>query len=158
MKRKFTLTKALAILVLLVSFTVASASIGDDDTCKTKCCKTKKSQSVTISLAEIDKALEELDAELETVTALAISKEVRKSLKTLRLKKIVVTSEAPSFIIAFDGEENSVDANQKINFNALDKEMNQVQEDLSKMDNCLKSDDAKNRKAADEILKTGIKS
>jgi hypothetical protein len=158
MKRNFTLTKIFSLAILLVSFTVASASSGEDDTCKTKCCKSKQAKSISVSVADLDKALEELDAEISYVTAVAISKEVKRSLRTLRFKKVTVTTETPAVFFAFNAEENNVDAKQKINFNALDKEMSQVQEDLSKMDDCLKNDDAKNRKAAEVILKTGIKS
>ena len=188
MKSKFTLTKTFALAILLVPFTaVSAASFGDE--CKTKCCKNKKSKTVSVAIADLDKALEELKTEIRYVTAVAITKEGKNSLRIVRLKKVAVVPETPAVFFAFDIveentvdakhkidfnaldkemnqvqeelsrlEENKVDATQKIDFTALDKEMNQVQEDLSKMDDGLKFDDVKNRKAAEEILKTGIKS
>jgi hypothetical protein len=157
MKSKITLTKLFTLAILLVSFTVVSASTGGDDSCKTKCCKSKKTKTVSVAVADIDKAFEEMEAEIRYITV-AVTKDVKQSLRTIRYKK-VIAPEPPVVVIAFDiADDKEVDAKQKINFNALDKEMNQVQEDLSKMDDGLKCDDVKNRKAAEEILKTVIKS
>jgi len=159
MKSKLTLTTLFTLAILLVSFTVVSAAGSDDDSCKTKCCKSKKNKTVAVSRAQLDKALDEMEADIKYATAVAVTKSV-KGLKTLRYKNISISNEAPVILMAFenDDEIRGVNSKQKINFSALDKEMNQVQEDLSQMDDCLKNDDAKNRKAAEEILKTGIKS
>jgi hypothetical protein len=46
---------------------------------------------------------------------------------------------------------------QKIDFNNLNAEMNQSQEDMSRMDPALAAEDQKNRKAAEEILKAGTR-
>ena len=158
MKSKFTLTTLFTLAIMLVSFTVVSASTGTDGSCK-KCCKSKKTKAVSVAIAEIDKALAETESDIEYVTAVAVTKNIKRSLKKLRFKNVIV-NETPVVMMAFDftDETKDVDAKQKINFSALDKEMNQVQEDLSKMDDCLKNDDAKNRKAAEQNLKTGIKS
>jgi DNA-binding protein YbaB len=160
MKSKFTLTTLFTLAILLVSFTVVSASTLGDDSCKTKCCKNKKAKTASIAVAEIDKALKEMEADIEYVTAVAVTKHIKRSVKALQVKKMILRPETAVMVMAFDvaDETKDVDAKQKINFNALDKEMNQVQEDLSKMDDGLKCDDVKNRKAAEDILKTGIKS
>lgn len=160
MKSKFTLTTLFTLVIVLVSFTVVSASTVADDSCKTKCCKEKKTKTASAAIAEIEKALEEIEAEMEYVTAVAVTENVKQSLKALKVKKMILRQDSPLVVLAFDAtdEAKDVDAKQKINFSALDKEMNQVQEDFSKMDDSLKCDDLKNRKAAEEILKTGIKS
>jgi hypothetical protein len=46
---------------------------------------------------------------------------------------------------------------QKIDFNNLNAEMDQSQEDMSRMDPALAAEDQKNRKAAEEILKAGTR-
>jgi hypothetical protein len=46
---------------------------------------------------------------------------------------------------------------QKIDFNNLNAEMNQSQEDMSRMDPALAAEDQKNRETADEILKGGTR-
>jgi hypothetical protein len=47
---------------------------------------------------------------------------------------------------------------QKINFTSLSEEMNKAQEDMSQMDPALQKEDANDRKTAENILKTGIRS
>ncbi len=188
MKSKFTLTKTFALAILLVCFTAVSASTLENDSCKTKCCKNKKVKAVAKTTVDFNKALKEINAEIRYVTTIGIAKEIKNTLRTIRLEKIAFYSEMPSILFEFDivEENNKVDAKHKIDFTALDKEMNQVQEELSKfdgntttskidfsaldkemnnaqeelskMDDSLKNDDAKTRKAAEEILKTGIKS
>lgn len=129
MKKIITLTKMFALAVLLVIFTTASASFGGDEKCKTKCCKDKKNKEVTITLAELEKALDKFEVEFKTTTAVMIRTEIRQSLaklRTIKVRPVQVLSFAPA-----PEETSTVEAKYRINFNDLNKEMDKVQEDMT---------------------------
>lgn len=178
MKNVITLTKTLTLAMLLVAFTAASASFGgsDDSTCRTKCCK-NKSKEFRQAMNELKAAMKEIETEFRTVTATLQTKQVR-VVRFARPMMAFATAGANSqFSVKEDGqldyetmdrqmdsvqeEMSRLDTEdkasaQKINFKALDQEMDQAQAELSKMDAGLKSEELKSKKSAEE--KTGIKS
>lgn len=181
MKNVITLTKTLALALLLVAFTAASASIGGDDSskCRTKCCKVKKNKEYARAMAELKIVLAEAGNDLKQISTI-VAREVGHNIRVVRFTRPVfafaeatATAETDAtFSVrneALDMEMDAVQeelsryetgenksASQKINFGALDQEMNQVQEELSQMDSNLKTDAEKTKKSAEE--KTGVKS
>ena len=160
MKKSITLTKMLTLALLLVAFTTASASF-DGDKCKTKCCKEKKNKEVAAAIAELEKEMDALKAELQNLPAVIVKTDTREALQVLRTIKLrpsaiiafastIETAEAASTVeskykIDFSniGKEMdqvqekmtvATDASQKINFCDLENEMDKVQEDLSRID------------------------
>lgn len=131
--KKITLT-TLTLVILLVTFSTASASFGGDDKCKTKCCKAKKNKELSVALADLEKAMNKLEAELKTVTIL-VRTETRKSLAQNRVftaRPVRVISYASSFSSSPTPEETvTVDAKYKIDFKDLGKEMERVQQDMT---------------------------
>ena len=67
MKQKITLTKMLTLAVLLVCFTTASASFSGEEKCKKACCKEKSSKEIKAAVAELEKALQQLEVQLKTL-------------------------------------------------------------------------------------------
>jgi hypothetical protein len=161
MKNVITLTKTLTLSLLLLLVVGASASpvtTGDDTSkCKKRCCKAKASdKEVQLAIKEVNEAMQELSAQLKNLEGAKIKVEVQ-SLAQLPVKLIKTTN---GFILSYapEAETSQVGASQKIDFQNLDKEMDKVQEDMTQMDPALQKDDAKSRKPAEELLKTGIKS
>lgn len=163
MKNVFTLTKTLTLSLLLIVFAGASAasikSDGDKDTskCGRRCCKDKESAKEMEQATKIfNDAIRELVVQVRSIDAVKLKSQTTQSFTVLPVKMIKTTN---GFVFAFAPDNNTrAEAKQKIDFNNIDKEMDTVQENMSQMDPCLKKDDAKNRRAAEEILKTGIKS
>jgi hypothetical protein len=128
MKKTITLTKMLALAIMLVTFTTASATDGDRK-CNSKCCKEKKNKEVMAAMAELEKAMNQLETELKTVSAVMVTREVKRSfakLRTIPIRPVQVFAFAPAIT-----EADAVDAKYKINFNDLDKEMDKEQEKMT---------------------------
>jgi hypothetical protein len=152
MKNVFTLTKTLALAVLVFAFTGASAANpdGDKDTtkCKKHCCKRKDTdKDADAAMKELNAAMKDLTVQIKAFDGTAIKTQA--PVKARNVNRIIIVCTA-----AADEQEIN---KQKIDFNNITREMDQVQEDMSRMDPTLKNDEAKNRKAADVILKTGMK-
>jgi hypothetical protein len=164
MKNAFTLTKTLTLSVLLLVFAGASASNGktgdDKDTskCKKHCCRSKETnKEIQASLKEFNEAMKELAVQMKSFDAAKLKIELVQTMSELPVK-VIKTTNGFVFSYAPEMENNQEDAKQKIDFSNLEKEMDKVQEGMTQMDPALKKDDAKSRKTADELLKTGIKS
>ncbi|HEX6915023.1 MAG TPA: hypothetical protein VF145_07265 [Chitinophagaceae bacterium] len=188
MKKIFTLTNTIALAVFLLSSVTAGASVNGDDSSKCKnrkqCCKDRRSKvRAIVSLSELDRTLAEMDAELQAL-AVATTNEVKTAVyKGRRARIMAFASFGRSFATA-TAETVTVDQSQKIDFNninaemdavqeqmsaapdagqhidftALEQEMDQEQARMSEMDASLKAEDYRNRKPAETILKTGIRS
>ena len=118
---------------MLVTFTTASAAFGGDEKCKTKCCKSKKNKELTVALADLEKAMNKLEAELKTVTVI-VRTEMRRSFNESRVyaaRPVRVISYATSFASPMPEEAVTVDAKYKIDFKDLGKEMDRVQENMT---------------------------
>jgi hypothetical protein len=129
MKKTITLTKMLTLAILLVTFATASATDGDGK-CKTKCCKEKKNKEVMAAIAEMEKALNKLEAEFKTVSAVMVTTEVKRSfakMRTITMRPVQVFA----FAAAATTGTDAVDAKYKINFNDLDNEMDKEQEKMT---------------------------
>lgn len=158
MKNVITLTKMLSLSVLLLiagASTASTVTDGDKDTskCKHECCKAKTAKEVKEAMKELKAVMKGLAVQ---VTAMDINVEVSEAVavapvKFVRKANRVIVSVEPAC-----SKETEV-KDQKINFTNLNKEMEQVQEDMTQMDSCLQKDDVKARKSAEELLKTGIK-
>lgn len=153
MKNVFTLTKTIALAVLIFVSAGASAANadGDKDTtkCKKNCCKHKDADK------RVDAAMKELNETMKAFTIQVNAFDVV-TIKTQAPAKFVRNGNRIIRVCTATADEQEINK-QKIDFNNITREMDQVQEDLSQMDLTLKNDEAKNRKAADVILKTGIK-
>lgn len=126
MKKTITLTKMLALAIMLVTFTTAIAASGDDG-CKTKCCKEKKEKEMKAALAELERAMNKLEAELKTFTAVMITTEVKQSFQNTRIVRV-----RPAYVMAFaPAETTAVESKYKINFDDLNKEMDKEQEKMT---------------------------
>ena len=129
MKKTITLTKMLVLAIMLVSATTAFASFGDEKKCRTKCCKAKQAKELKIALAEMEKAIRELETELKTVTAVMITSEVKQSLQ--QLKMISKSRPVNVFAFATAEEKSTVEAKYRIDFSNLNKEMDTEQEKMT---------------------------
>src|SRR5688500_12051224 len=92
--KKTTLTKTIALAILLVTFTTASASFGGDENCKSKCCKHKKNKELAVAVAELEKAMNKLETELKSITALVqseVSRSLNQSLPATKTRVQVLT-------------------------------------------------------------------
>lgn len=160
MKNVFTLTKTITLAALLLVFVGASAAIktGDDTTkCKRNCCKRNAKSKADIEATAIANVMNNVTVQVKVLDATSLVSELEQSfaiapVKTIRTANNIV-------VVKFNEPVKTAEAtNQKIDFNNLDKEMEKAQENMSQMDTTLKNDEAKSRKNAEEILKTGIKS
>lgn len=165
MKKVFTLTKSLTLAALLLIVAGASASTlkseGDKDSakCKRKCCNKKGSiKEMDAAIADFNEAMKDFTAQIKTLDP-SFKMQLAQAAAQLSVKKVITSANTYIVVRVADRSiESQQEDKQKINFSNLDKEMSQVQEDMSQMDPSLKQTEEKSRKAADEILKTGIKS
>ncbi len=150
MKSVTTLTKTLVLALMVTVFVQASAAtIKSDDTskCKKECCKKHKSDvKVEQAMKELQDVMTELKAELANLN-------VAEAIAIAPIKVIKTGNR----IIVIAGDEPKVCNKSTMDIQKMNKEMDQVQENMSQMDPTLKNDDAKTRKTAEEILLTGIK-
>lgn len=129
MKKITTLTKLFTLAALLVTVSTASASI-DDGKCKTKCCKNKKDKELAVAMAELEKAMNKLEAELKTVTVAITRSEVKRTVRLVRPVQAFAFASAFATVVT-PAETVSVDARYRIDFADLDKEMDKVQQDMT---------------------------
>lgn len=157
MKSVFTLTKTLTLALMVLVFAGASAAtITSDDSSKRKkeCCKKQKvDKEVEQAMKELQEAIKELKAELTAINVAEIKAEIAESIAVAPAKMIRTANHL--IVVAEDGPKAC--KKQKIDAQKMNKEMDQVQENMTQMDATLKNDDAKTRKTAEEILETGIK-
>jgi hypothetical protein len=161
MKNVITLTKTLTLAALILVFAGASAAnIKTDDTtkCKKSCCKHKQIQKeVNEATAEVNESMKDFNIVIKAFSSATVNAELEKAFALAPLK---VISQGDRFIFISNVEpvKSTVEAQQKIDFSNLNKEIDKVQENMSQMDPALKKEDEKTRKAAEELLQTGIKS
>jgi hypothetical protein len=162
MKNVITLTKSLTLAVLLLVFAGASAAgaaTGNDTIkCKKHCCRNKETEKeVQLAMKGFNEAMKELTIQIQNLETGRVKADVIQTLSQLPVRMVKTTN---GFMLSYniDADETQVNGGQKIDFNNLNKEMDKVQEGMTQMDPSLKRDDARSRRAAEELLKTGIKS
>jgi hypothetical protein len=156
----FTRTVTLAALLLVFAAASANQSDGDKDTskCKRLCCrKTETEKEAEQILKAFNETMRDIVAQVKTVDAGQMKVELAQAFAEVPVK-VLRTNNGFVFGYARRTRNTCDGAKQKIDFNNLDKEMDKAQEDMTEMDPSLKKDDRKSRKAAEDLLKTGIKS
>jgi len=155
MKNVITLTKTL-ILALLVTVSVQAAATNNDDSskCKKECCKKHKSdKQVEQAMKDLENVIVELKAEIAAMNFAEIKADVAEAIAVAPVKVLKTGNR----IIIVTADEPKVCNKSKIDVQKMNKEMDEVQENMSQMDPSLKSESEKTRKTAEEILLTGIK-
>jgi hypothetical protein len=162
MKTVITFTRTVTLAALLLVFAGASAnqSDGDKDTskCKRLCCrKTESEKEAEQTLKAFNETMREIAVQVKNMDAGQMKVELTQAFAQVPVKVMRTNN---GFVVSYATRtwNNCDGGKQKIDFNHLDKEMDKAQEDMTEMDPSLRKDDRKSRKAAEELLKTGIKS
>lgn len=160
MKKTFTYTRTLTVAALLLAFTAATAaSIKTDDTgkCRKACCrKHKADKEMDQAMRAFNEAMKSLAAGVKAIDAKQLTMQINQAIATA--PTVYAKAGRTAFVFATAPKpEGATDESQKINFANLDKEMDQMQEDMSQMDPTLKKEATLNQAIGETVAKLPLK-